>query len=121
MAYDPNSRPGSTVLVTNGETGTRDASVVIEVGNPQPEAYDPTPGLGSGLPHDINPSTCLTPIFKEISFPGSPPEDCFPLGWISAGDNPPHLKKSFLGGFANLMSGLFFVLCAGKQYVLIVF
>ena len=48
----------------------------------------------------INPSTCLIkpPIFKEIFFSGSPPEDYFPLRWISYGHNPPHLKKFFWGG-----------------------
>ena len=29
---------------------------------------------------------------------GSPPEDYFPLGWISYGTNPPHLKDFFWGG-----------------------
>ena len=46
-----------------------------------------------------NPSICLinTPIFKEFFSAGSPPEDYLPLGWISYGANPPHLKKLFWG------------------------
>ena len=47
-----------------------------------------------------NPSISLinTPTFKEIFLAGSPPEDYFPLGWISYGTNPPHLKEFFWGG-----------------------
>ena len=42
-------------------------------------------------------SICLsnTPTFTEIFLAGSPPEDYFPLGWISYGANPPHLKDFF--------------------------
>ena len=39
----------------------------------------------------------------------SPPEDYFPLRWISYGHNPPHLKSFFFGGgFKNLSAGFLF-------------
>ena len=51
----------------------------------------------------IHPSSCLIkpPIFKEFFLPGFPPEDYFPLRWISYGPNPPHLKNFCLGGLSN--------------------
>ena len=58
------------------------------------------PGTSWDLAYKIhNPSISLinTPTFKEIFLAGSPPEDYFPLGWISYGTNPPHLKD-FFGG-----------------------
>ena len=52
----------------------------------------------------------IPPHLKKFFLAGSPPEDYFPLGWISYGTNPPHLKEFFLGGFKNLSAGFLFCL-----------
>ena len=54
----------------------------------------PNPCSRDQREYPLNPSTCLIkpPTFKEFFSARSPPEDYFPLGWISYGDTPPHLK-----------------------------
>ena len=56
----------------------------------------------------------MPPHLKKILLAGSPPEDYFPLGWISYGTNPPHLKDFFFGGLQNFETKAFFA-SAGKD------